>query len=97
MENPDNEKKIALYEALQKIATELITFTNELAEKWEIQKGLHFDFICRNFLRKQSLHLQSILLLKSRHDALLIARTMLEGMMNIRYFIDHDTVELSNR
>jgi hypothetical protein len=91
------QKMVDNYPALESIAEEVIEFIPEMhaAIPYDVKRG--FDVISANFLMKQRQHLKAILALKGNRDALLIVRTMVEGLVQVIYFVRHDRDKLAAR
>ena len=73
-------------EALQKFCEELLDITQSLlGPGLKFDQSNHFKFLCICFLHKQIVHMKNILLLAPSPDIKLIAKSMLEGKIQIQW------------
>jgi hypothetical protein len=91
------EKRVENYPDLRNIAEDLLTFVVGMSTAIQYDISRDFDVISANFLLKQRQHLRSILALERNRDALLIMRTMIEGLVQLMYILRTDREKLSSR
>ncbi|NUM80744.1 hypothetical protein HUU42_08055 [bacterium] len=84
MENTD-EKVLDELPILEKLLQEVINLVDETLHSIKINEKDAFGLMCVSFVIKQKEHANSILILKTRKDVGLIARSMLEGIVLLKW------------
>lgn len=82
MENKHNKSKSDL-PGLKEWANTLLRFSENMLTRTRYAKDDHLAFMTLCFLSKQIDHMKSILLLVPSRDAILIARSMIEGLCQL--------------